>query len=221
MEIWSLWTHTLEALLAHLASDFGLSQGLAIVVTTLIARLALMPVSLASAYRMQINKETLARLKPQVEALRAECAGDAKALSARTMALYRENGVVLMDRWTLANLATQSGFGIGFFQALGRIGFGSAFQWIETLSKPDVWLTVLVTALMLLGMALMPGALNDSSSVLMLAVPVVIAVLAVAALPASVGLYWAALNAVTVLQSLAVRGLMARRARRLSGVGLA
>lgn len=211
MEIWSLWTHTLDAALALLAANFGLSEALTIILLTLMVRLSLLPVSLTSAYRMQRNKEAMERVKPQLETLRQALQDQPRELATQTLALYREHGIVFMDKLSLLNLVSQSVFGIGIFQSLSRTVFQSKFLWIASLAKPDLWLTVLVTVLMLLGMALMPGATHDTSMLLMLAVPVVVSVVAVAALPSALGIYWATSNAVTLLQTLALRGLLARR----------
>lgn len=211
MELWTLWTHTLDAALALLAANFGLSEALTIILLTLMVRLSLLPVSLTSAYRMQRNKEAMERIKPQLETLRKALQDQPRELATQTLALYREHGIVFMDKLSLLNLVSQSVFGIGIFQSLSRTVFQSKFLWIASLAKPDLWLTVLVTVLMLLGMALMPGATHDTSMLLMLAVPVVVSVVAVAALPSALGIYWATSNAVTLLQTLALRGLLARR----------
>jgi YidC/Oxa1 family membrane protein insertase len=162
---------------------------------------------------MQINKEAVARLNPALEALRERLKADPTELARQTMALYRENGVRFIDKLSLLNIGSQSVFGLGIFQALNRMQFHSKFLWIAHLAKPDLWLTLLVGALMLLGMALMPGALHETNMLLMLAVAVIVSVVAIAALPSALGLYWATSNAVTVVQTLALRGLLARRQR--------
>lgn len=216
MELWTLWTHTLDAALALLAANFGLSEALTIILLTLMVRLSLLPVSLTSAYRMQRNKEAMERIKPQLEALRQTLQDRPRELAAQTLALYRQHGIVFMDKLSLLNLVSQSIFGIGLFQSLSRTAFQSKFLWIASLAKPDLWLTVLVTVLMLLGMALMPGATHDTSMLLMLALPVLLSVIAVAALPSALGIYWATSNAVTLLQTLALRALLARRTPQIA-----
>jgi YidC/Oxa1 family membrane protein insertase len=215
MAAWSIWTQFLEASVAFIALHLDVSQGVAIIVLTLIARAALMPVSLTSAWRMQLNKEAMERLKPELDALRERLKGDSTALARETLALYRARGITVLDRMSLLNIGTQSVFGIGIYQVLHRIASGSKFLWIANLAKPDAWLTVLVGALMLLGMALMPGATNDASMLPMLVIAVAVSVFAVAALPSALGVYWATSNAVTVLQTLALRGLIWRRRRAL------
>lgn len=211
MELWTLWTHTLDIALSLLATHFGFSEALTIIALTLLVRTALFPMSLTSAYRMQRNKEAMERIKPKVAELREALKDNPRELATRTMALYQENGIVFIDKLSILNLFSQGVFGIGIFQSLSRMVFHSKFLWIASLAKPDLWLTVLVTTLMLLGMALMPGTTHDTSMLLMLAIPVVISVIAVAALPSALGIYWATSNAFTLVQTLALRALMARR----------
>lgn len=216
MELWTMWTHALEAGVGLIAAQLGLSEAVAIIVLTLIARAAMMPVSLVSAYRMQLNKSAVARLKPALEALRERLKADPAELARQTVALYRENGVQFVDKLSLLNIGSQSVFGLGLFQALNRMSFHTKFLWVPNLAKPDLWLTLLVGALMLLGMTLMPGALHETNMLLMMAVAVIVSVVAIAALPSALGLYWATSNAATVVQTLALRGLMARRQRLMA-----
>jgi len=213
MELWTMWTHLLEVTLTYLAAHFGFSEAVAIIVLTLIARAAMMPVSLTAAYRMQKNKEALERIKPKLEELRKTFKDKPSELAARTMALYRENGISFFDKLTMLNIASQGVFGLGIYQSLSRSVFTSKFLWIANLAKPDFLLTAIVGVLVLLGMALMPGTTADTSMLLMIAIPVLISVVVVAALPSALGIYWATSNAVTVVQTLALRGLLARQRR--------
>jgi len=217
MELWTMWTHLLEVALGSLALHFGVSEAIGIIVFTLIARTALMPLSLTAAYKAQKNKDAVNRLKPALDELRKNYKDQPSELASRTMALYREHGVSFIDKVTLLNVGSQIIFGLGIFQTLKRMAFNSKFLWIASLAKPDFILTVVVGALMLLGMTLMPGASADTSMLLMLAIPVIISVIAIAALPSALGIYWATSNAFTIVQTLALRGLMARH-RRLSAI---
>lgn len=212
MELWSLWTQLLEGSLGYLATHFGFSDAVAIIILTLTARALLMPVSLTAAYRMHKNKMAIERIKPRIEELRSTYK-DPSERANRTMALYRENGIKFMDRVSLANIGSQGVFGVGVYQVLSRLPFSSPFLWIANLAKPDLLLTLLVGVLMALGFAFMPGTAADASNMLMLAIPVVISVVAIAALPSALGVYWATSNVVTIIQTLALRVILARQQR--------
>jgi YidC/Oxa1 family membrane protein insertase len=208
MELWTMWTNILESALGFFTTYFGFSDAVAIILLTLLARTLMMPFSLTSAYRMQKNKYAIDRIKPALEELRKKYKDNPNKLANRTMQLYRDNGIKFMDKISVLNIGFQGMFGIGTYQILRRMVFRTRFWWISDLAKPDFLLTVLVGALMLLGMSLMPDANHNASMVFMLAVPVVISIIAIAALPSAIGIYWATSNAVTVVQTLVLRGLL-------------
>jgi len=217
MELWTMWTHLLEATIGSLAQNFGFSEAIGIIVFTLVARTVLMPLSLTAAYKMQKNKEIMNRIKPALADLRTTYKDNQAELAVRTMSLYRENGVKFIDKVSIINIGSQAVVGLGIFQTLKRMIFSSKFFWISNLAKPDFMLTVVVGVLMALGMALMPGVTADSSSLLMLVIPVIISVIAIAALPSALGIYWATSNFFTIVQTIALRVLLARRKHFATG----
>jgi len=208
MELWHVWTSLLQAVLSSLSMRLDVSDAVSIILLTLIVRALLMPISLSASLRMETNKRTMQGLKPEIERLRQQHAGDGAALASATMKLYREHGVGLFDRLTVANVATQSLFGIGLFQVLRKATTSSRFLWIANLAKPDLLLTILVAALMLLGMILMPNLSAEPGALIMIGIVVAIATISIFALPSTVGIYWATSNAVTVVQTLALRELL-------------
>jgi YidC/Oxa1 family membrane protein insertase len=214
MEIWQSWTALLSHTINLIVGQFGLTEAMAVILLTLLVRVLLLPISLTSALRMEANKQKMKLLKPELDALKALHKNDAAKLATETMRLYRERQVRLLDRWAFANIGTQGVFGVGLFQTLSKAALSSKFLWISNLARPDLLLTVIVGALMLLGMALMPGATAEPSMLLMMVVSVAVATFTILALPSAVGLYWATSNAVTVLQTLVLRAVLQRQGAR-------
>lgn len=212
MGLWHTWTSLLGEGL-HAFTAFGLSDAAAILLLTIAARLVLLPVSFRTALRAQDNKRRLLALKPELEALKARHAGDAAALSAATMALYRERGISFVDRWLLAHAATQGVFGLGMYQALRASPPAAPFLWIASLARPDAWLTLAVTLLMAAGLAAAPGTSMEPAAIAALVMSVMLSAWVLWSAPAGLGLYWAGSNLVTLGQSLALRAVVARRAR--------
>jgi YidC/Oxa1 family membrane protein insertase len=210
MEIWHLWTHAIAHVLGLATSQFGVSEAIAIIAVTLAARLAMFPLSFASAYKAQKNKVSMMRIKPQIEQLRERLKSDPAELARQTMTLYRDKGIHFFDKTTVLNMGTQSIVGLGFFQALKNISFNSKFLWITNIGKADIFLSIIVGALMFASMSLMPGAV-EQSSLLLLLIPVLISVFALISFPSAIGLYWATSNLVTVMQTLVLRWMMSRQ----------
>ncbi|AMC34067.1 YidC/Oxa1 family membrane protein insertase [Janthinobacterium sp. B9-8] len=216
MELWALWTNVFTVSISMLTSHLGLSEALAIILLTLCVRAAMMPLSLASAHQMHKNKLAIAKLKPMQAKLSERHKSNPRELIKQTMALYREHGISFFSKAMLVNLTSRTVFGIGFFHALSRMSITSKFLWIASLTKPNFVLNILVGALMFLGLILMPGATSDTSSMLMLMIPVIISIIALLSLPAAIGVYWASSNAATIVQALLLRGMIKRAEQRTS-----
>ncbi len=212
MSIWHDWTALLAHALDFFTTQFGVTEAMAIILLTLLVRAVLMPVTLTSALRMEANKQKMKLLKPELDALKLRYQHDPNKLAGETLQFYRDHKISLLDRLTIASLGTQSVFGIGLLQTLGKASFTSKFLWIANLGKPDVLLTVLVGAIMLLGMALAPGAFNEPSMLLIMCVAVLATAAGMLALPSAVGIYWATSSGVSVMQTLLLRHVVKRRA---------
>lgn len=209
--------HAVTTGLLHLITGFaqmtGISEALSLLVLTLLARLALLPLTLGAALRAERNREKLLRLQPELDRLKAEWKEDPGRLASETLALQRRNGIRVLDGMGLLNGALQALFGLGWFQAIRRAGIASRFLWIGSLARPDLWLAGIVGLLALLAAVLAPGFRPEPSSLLMALLPVAISLLVLATLPSSLGLYWATSNGFSVLQTLALRQLWARELR--------
>ncbi|CAN5235196.1 hypothetical protein BH09PSE6_BH09PSE6_01790 [soil metagenome] len=212
MELWHLWTSWLASGMAGLSAQFGLSEAMGIIAMTLLVRAGLMPFSLTAALRMEANKTRLKAIKPELDALKLRLKNRPAELGPAIARLYKAHGIRFFDRLALANIGSQSAFGIGIYQAIGKSGFGSPFLWIGTIARPDVWLTALVAVLMAIAMGIAPGAFAEPSMLVMMGVAVIIAVVSIAAMPSAVGLYWASSNVASVVQAVVLRGIVARRA---------
>ncbi len=210
MNIWTFWTDGLADVLGFLSADGGLSPALAILVLTLMLRLAIMPLSVAAALRADRIRRRLDALKPELDGLRARLHGDRQALAAQTMALYRQHGIRFLDRVTLANLAGQTAFGLGMFRMLRKAKLGGGFLWIADIARPDLLLALVSGALMTLAMSLAPAAQSPMSP-LILIIPLAISIISIASLPSAIGLYWAGSNLASLSQTLLVRRIIARR----------
>ena len=218
MGIWTLWTNGLADALGFLSAYGGLTQAWAIVVLTLAARLAIAPLSIGAMLRADRNRQQLDALKPELTALRERLKNDPRALSEKTMALYRQHGVRFFDRVTLTNLVAQTTFGLGMFRMLRKLKFAARFLWIPDISKPDLILALVTGALMAMSMMFGPAA-HQQMSLAMVIIPVAISLISIAAFPSAIGLYWATSNLVSLTQTLVVRRIIAQRQDRVGAPG--
>ena len=205
MELWAGWVQLVTDGVLALSGVYGGNVGLAVVTLSLAVRLALLPLSLRLARRARAQRERMALLKPQLEALQTRLASQPERLAQETLALYREHGVAPVDGRGLLALAAQLPFVGGLLGALGqgRIAAGS-FLWVADLARPDTLLLALVAALSGAGAALNPD-LPRAGRTLMVLLPTALSVLFLWRASAALGLYWAASSGVGVLQSVLLR----------------
>lgn len=211
MELWTGWVQLMTQAVVALTGVYGGSVGLAVVTLSLAVRLALLPLSLRLARRGREQRERLAKLKPELDALKDRLASQPERLAQETLALYRAHGVAPVDGRGLLALLAQIPFVGGLLSALGqgRIAAGS-FLWVADLARPDVLLLALVAALSGAGTALNPDLPREGRTLLVL-LPTALSVLFLWRASAALGLYWAASSGVGVLQAALLRRNSAAR----------
>jgi|SRR5690554_2904765 len=215
MEIWNIWTSFLTNGINFLSMYFGVSEALAIIIFTLLARIMLMPISLKSAYMMHKNKLAIERVRPEIERLRDLYSENPGELAKRTMAIYKKHGIKFLDKTSVINIGSQGILGLGIFQALRDMVISSKFMWIADIAKPDVILAFLVGVLTFISMQMMPGAVEQQNLLIFL-IPAMVSMFVLVSFPSALGLYWATSNIVTIVQTLALRIIILKE-NQLSG----
>jgi YidC/Oxa1 family membrane protein insertase len=208
MEIWSTWISFISNTIDFISMYFGASEALAIITFTLLARIVLMPISLKSAYEMYKNRLAMEKVKPEVERLRELYRDNPNELAQKTMAVYKKSGIKFLDRTSVINIGSQGILGLGIFQALRNMIFHSKFMWIADIAKPDLLLAFVVGVLTFISMYMMPSAI-ENQNFLILIIPAIVSFVALISFPSALGLYWAASNAVTIIQTLILRMVVA------------
>lgn len=215
MEIWNIWTSFITNGIDFLSMYFGVSEALAIVIFTLLARIMLMPISLKSAYIMHKNKLAIERVRPEIERLRDLYSENPGELAKRTMAIYKKHGIKFLDKTSVINIGSQGILGLGIFQALRDMVISSKFMWIADIAKPDVILAFVVGVLTFISMQMMPGAVEQQNLLIFL-IPAMVSMFVLVSFPSALGLYWATSNIVTIVQTLALRIIILKE-NQLSG----
>src|SRR5687768_2587728 len=196
--------------LSHLA---GGSLGAAIVLLSLAVRLALLPLTVRLALEGYRTRERVRALEPELARLRRRFGHDRARLIEETGRLYRRHGIRFVPRGALLSLAVQAPVVPGLLAAIGDgIRGAGRFLWMADLARPDALLALLAAASAALAALLAPADPGAVTSARVTALVVgVVTLVVVWRVAAGVGLYWAASNAVGVLQSLVVRRAVARR----------
>ncbi|MEW6992066.1 YidC/Oxa1 family membrane protein insertase [Colwelliaceae bacterium 6441] len=214
MDIWTQLLSLISESITMLSSHFSGDQALAIIAFTVLVKFLLMPFQLKSSIKMANNKSALAKIKPQLDNLKTKYQEDPQSLFKQTSALYKKHNITMIDKASLANMAVQGGFGFAMFQTVKSLSLSSPFMWIATIAKPDMLLALVVGFLTYIATIVTPGMAEQSNQLIVL-LPALMSIVAVAMFPSALGLYWATSNVVTIFQSFIVKGLLKKQAHAL------
>jgi YidC/Oxa1 family membrane protein insertase len=118
------------------------NYGVAIILLTLVARSAVLPLTLRQVRQSKRMAEIMPKLKPQIEAAKEKYKNDSRKVQEETMRLYAEHGINPMAQMAgCFPLVFQMPVFISLYQVLGRaieLRGQPFFWWIHDLSRPDV-----------------------------------------------------------------------------------
>jgi YidC/Oxa1 family membrane protein insertase len=210
MALWHYWLAVIEHVLAFLAYDMRLGMGVGIILFTLAARSAFLPLTWNGMCQADVRRRKLKRLEPALAALKKRFKADPQRYAQEMMGLYRPEGITLLDKASLVGTLVQVPVFLGLYQVLRAIRGAGRFLWIADLSRPDVWLAMLAGAATMALMAMNPD-LPEHVRIMLILIPAVFTVLAALKFSAALSLYWTTTNAFSGVQALALRAGAARR----------
>lgn len=204
----ALWTAFLEVFqvgLFGLTHFYGGQVGAAIVSFALLARLALLPLTVRMSLRARRHARLLASLQPELARVKARWADDPQRLVQHTLAVYQRRGVKPVDGGALKGSLLQAPVFVGLFHAVRgalEVGGPHPFLWVANLARPDLGIAAAAVALM--GLGSLAGA-SDGQPGWTLALPAAAAGIMALTMSAGFGLYLGATGVVGTLQGLLVR----------------
>jgi YidC/Oxa1 family membrane protein insertase len=212
MVFWTAWLDAIRGLLHMLSSDVGLGAGLGIVALTLLLRSAALPISWPSAYRGSLRQKKLKKLQPELQRIKDQFGKDPRLLAERTIALYRENDLSPFDGRSLLGALAQMPVFLGMFQVLRDGAETARFLWVSSLSRPDVWLSLVAGLTTALVMAANPD-LPEQTRLLMIVIPSVVVAIMALKFCSALAVYWAASNCFSAVQTIVLHIVVNRQIR--------
>jgi len=203
--MWDGFISLLTGLISFLTGILGNNVGLAILVSTLLIRFALLPLSIRIAYGTLRRQKELNELQPELDNLKSRYKNDPQQMSQKTLALYKERGISLMDGKSLLIGLLQAPIFIGMFSAISKmISSGDSFLWVNNIASPDIVLTVIAAGLTYIATVIGPN-LSEQSKTVIVWLPVFLTMIFLWKLSAGIGIYWIGSNVVSVFQSFMLR----------------
>lgn len=118
------------------------NYGIAIILLTLIARSALLPLTIKQVRQSKRMAEIMPKLKPQLDAAKEKFKSEPQKLQQETMRIYAEHGVnPIAQLGGCLPMLFQMPVFIALYQVLGRaieLRGQPFFAWIQDLARPDV-----------------------------------------------------------------------------------
>ncbi len=210
MDLWHQWIGILQHALTFGAVDLHLGMGLAVILMTLLVRLALLPLTWTIARRAEDRHATLQRLKPALEQLKKRFGEDQRRYAQEMAKLYKHEGLRLMDGTSFFGALVQLPVFLGIYQALRAIKDAGRFLWVNDLARPDLWLAVAAGAATMALMA-MNADLPEHMRLMLVVVPAIFTIIAALKVSAALSLYWATTNAFSGAQAIVLRSVLGRR----------
>ena len=143
------------------------NYGVAIILLTLVARAAVLPLTLRQVRQSKRMAEIMPKLKPQIDAAKEKYKNEPRKVQEETMRLYAEHGINPMAQMAgCLPLVFQMPVFIALYQVLGRaieLRGAPFFGWIRDLASPDVVAeSVKIPFLFPAGLTILPIAMGAS-----------------------------------------------------------
>lgn len=206
-----LWTQGVEILRQSIFAYAQVCHGnLAggILIVTALARLALMPVGIKLARAALVQQRAMQRIQPELDRIRRTHERDPRKLAEETARLMQREDVSIVPAGTFGT-AAQVPVWLALYAAVRQAAaLGGRFLWIADIARPDIVLTLTVTALTLVATRSSGAAPPPNQMLVLLSAALTAIVLSKMA--AGVALYWGVSTLGSALQSFIVRREPAR-----------
>ena len=211
MALWNGFVEMLVFGLVCFSHLFNGNMGLAILTLSSIARVIFLPLTIKLSYWAILRQRKLQELQPKLERLKNRYKNNPEILARETIQFYKQNGINPFDMKTFIGGLIQAPVFIGIFSAIRRcVKPGERFLWITDLTKPDFLLLISVSALTYIASVINPNIAGQARNA-MVWISVALTAIFLWRLSAAVGIYWAASNVVSIIQS----GILRYKTRKL------
>jgi YidC/Oxa1 family membrane protein insertase len=205
MNPWTVFIELLAGCLVVLSQLLGGNLGWAIFTVSLLARVAILPLSARLNERARRQRQAMQAIEPKINRLKRRYKADPNRLAQETLKLYRQNGIKPVDLGGLAGAFLQLPIFMALYSAIRKVmDQGGRFIWMGDIGQPDSLLALLVGGLTFISASLNPD-LPQKTRYLSTLLPAILMVIFYWKFAAGLGLYGLASQVVSVVQMSIVR----------------
>jgi len=197
-----------EAMFGYAQLTHG-SLGAGILVVSAVARLLLLPLSVWLGMAAARHQAAMARLQPELEAMRVRHRDDPRTLHAEMKTLLAREGISMFPMTSVLGGVLQVPLFVALYSAAQQVAArGGAFLWIRDLARPD-WIVVAIASALAVATTLAGLQPTLDQRWLLVAVTALVTIITLSQMASGVALYWTASSTIGIVQSVLVN-----RARR-------
>ena len=202
---WEQFIDLFRAAIFASSQACGGNLGAGIVAVTFLVRVAMFPLTLRLARLSATQQELMRRVKPELDRIRMRYKNKPERVVKETQRLLKKEGVSPFPFVGCAGTLVQLPIMLGLFSAVRRCAAaGGRFLWIRNIAKPDLILTIAVTAITSVTVTLGANS-TDQNKTLVLLITMVVTIFVLSKTSAGIGLYWGVSSLVSLLQAAIIR----------------
>ena len=206
MFVWDQLVEILHNAILTYAQVCGGNLSMGIVTVTFLVRMALFPLTFRLARLSVRHQAVLRRLKPELAKIRERFGKDPQRLTRETRRLFEREGISPVPLKGCLGAIIQMPFLFALFVAVRRcVAAGGRWLWIRNIAKPDFALTLAVTGIAYLTVAVGTGSGEHHNKLVMIAIPTLVTFFVLSKMAAGVGLYWGVSSLIGLAQALIIR----------------
>ncbi len=203
--LWDQFVDLLRLTIVAYAQACGGNLGAGILAFSVMVRIVMFPVTLRVARAAQAHRQAMQKLHPELERIRKRFAGQPERIAEESQKLFKEKGVSPVPyTGCLGGLAQVPVFLAVYSAVRQAVVAGGRFLWIGNIARPDMILTIVVTALTCASLAYSTSELPQQGRSVAVLFPVVATFLILARTSAGLGLYWGVSAAASLVQTMVI-----------------
>lgn len=206
MLLWDQFVDLFRVMIVAYTQACGGNVGAGIVAFSVTLRILMFPITLQMARASMAHRQAMQKLQPELEKIRKRFPKKPDRIAEESQKLFQKHGVSPIPYAGCLGGLAQMPLLLAVYSAVRQVvAAGGRFVWIRNIARPDLILTVVVTALTYASMAHSASNMPQQGKAIMILLPIIATVIVLAKTSAGIGLYWGVSAAASLVQSIVVR----------------
>ncbi len=201
--LWDQIVDLLRLIIMAYAQACGGNLGAGILAFSIVVRIVMFPFTLRIARTMKAHQQAMEKLRPQLERIRKRFRKQPERIAEESHRLFQENDISPIPYAGCLGGLAQIPLFLAVYSAVRQaVVAGGRFLWIGNIARPDILLTIVVTALTYASITHSASGLTQQGKPIVILLPVIATLFILAKTSAGIGLYWGVSAAASLIQSM-------------------